>query len=287
MTFMLTTPETMAETTPETMARIDPDTHHWEPLIQRAFLEQLAECGTVRGACGPVGKSCSSAYRLRIAARGAALRLGWDAAVLIARAQLIDTLMERALHGQEEIVTRSDETTTRRRHDNRLAMAMLARLDRIADRPSEGASDEARIVAQDFEAFLDLVEAGGDGDAVRAFVAARAPAQPAAIEVPEQCELLEQTDGNITRQVAQMSVWFDDIEMEWRTSFPLPEGEDPEDYPSERDFGERDYWRATTEQEDLLQDAIKARADAALLDAAHHARRAWFAEADADGAAVI
>lgn len=47
---------------------------------------------------------------------------------------------------------------TRHRHDNRLAMSMLSRLDRMADSPPEGSDAAlARVVAQDFAAYLDLI----------------------------------------------------------------------------------------------------------------------------------
>ena len=46
----------------------------------------------------------------------------------------------------------------RHRHDNRLAMSMLARLDRMADAPAEGSDAAlARIVAQDFTAYCDMI----------------------------------------------------------------------------------------------------------------------------------
>ena len=112
---------------------IDPDTHYWTPQVQRAFLEALAVEGSVRRACQTAGKSWRTAYALRMQGRGAAFALGWDGAVLIARARLADELMERAIEGQEESMTRSGDTITRHKHDNRLAMSLNSRTWRVLE----------------------------------------------------------------------------------------------------------------------------------------------------------
>lgn len=146
----------------------------WTPARQRIFLETLAAAGMVGDACEEAGLSRRSAYNLRFHREGAAFRLGWDAAILIARARLADDLLARALEGQEDVITRDEFSgeVVRRRHDNRLAMSMLARLDRMADSPAEGTDAAlARIVSQDFAAYLDLVcpegadEESGAGEA--------------------------------------------------------------------------------------------------------------------------
>jgi len=154
----------------------------WSPARQRLFVETLAATGVVRAACDAAQISERSAYALRIRADGAAFRIGWDAAILIARARLADTLLARALLGQEEVMTREPDGTEvrRHRHDNRLAMSMLARLDRMADAPAEGTDAAlARIVAQDFAAFCDLLCPPHAHDA------APAPADAASAPLPE------------------------------------------------------------------------------------------------------
>ncbi|MBB4641960.1 hypothetical protein [Rhizorhapis suberifaciens] len=96
----------------------------------------------------------------RIRADGAAFRLGWDAAILIARARLADDLLARAIEGQQDVITRDEENgeIVRRRNDNRLAMSVLGRLDRMADAPAEGTDAAlARIAAQDIAAYLDMI----------------------------------------------------------------------------------------------------------------------------------
>ena len=79
------------------------------PARQRIFLETLAATGVVRAACEAVELSPRSAYNLRIRADGAAFRLGWDAAILIARARLADDLLARAIEGQQDVITRDEE----------------------------------------------------------------------------------------------------------------------------------------------------------------------------------
>ncbi|PVX30215.1 hypothetical protein [Sphingomonas pokkalii] len=148
----------------------------WTPAKQRQFLQMLAEGHTITNSCAALGMSTSSAYALRRSAAGAAFALGWQAALLLAREHLADRLLERAMHGSVDTITRPDGTTvTRQRHDNRLAMHMLSRLDRLAEEgcgPADHAA--ARLVAGEFEQFLALV--AGDGGAARAglFLARRA-----------------------------------------------------------------------------------------------------------------
>jgi len=147
----------------------------WTPDRQRAFLEAIAEGHTVGSACALVGMAPSSAYALRRRAAGAAFALGWRAANLIAREKVADTLLARAIDGQVETVTRADgETITRHRYDNRLASTMLARLDRFADKESgEATHQAARLVAAEFDGFLDLIDRDEGPARTGVFLAAR------------------------------------------------------------------------------------------------------------------
>lgn len=137
----------------------------WTPDRQRAFLSAIADGDTVERACRLVGLSVASAYAFRKRAAGAGFALGWRAANLLARDRVADQLMARALDGQVETVTRPDGSTiARHRYDNRTALTLLARLDRMveqapADPAAAASSHAARLIAQDFEAFLDLIEA--------------------------------------------------------------------------------------------------------------------------------
>jgi hypothetical protein len=147
----------------------------WTPDRQRAFLEAIAEGHTVGSACALVGMAPSSAYALRRRAAGAAFALGWRAANLLAREKVADTLLARAIDGQVETVTRADgETITRHRYDNRLASTMLARLDRFADKEAgEATHQAARLVAAEFDGFLDLIDRDEGPARTGVFLAAR------------------------------------------------------------------------------------------------------------------
>lgn len=130
----------------------------WTADRQRAFLEHLADGHTVGDACALVGLSPASAYALRRQARGQAFALGWRAALLVAREALADTFLARALNGQVDTYTRPDGAeVTRHRYDNRLGMTLLARLDRQAEGAGDADSCAARLVAGEFDAYLDCV----------------------------------------------------------------------------------------------------------------------------------
>ncbi|WP_288459944.1 hypothetical protein [uncultured Sphingomonas sp.] len=146
----------------------------WSAANQRLFLAAIAEGHGVDTACAQVGLSATSAYAFRRSAKGAAFALGWRAATLVARDVVADTLMVRALHGQVDTYTRADGVTvTRHRHDNRLAMTLLARLDRQVESAPDADVRAARLVAQEFDAFLDLVDGGGGPAQAGLFLARR------------------------------------------------------------------------------------------------------------------
>ena len=142
---------------PATPARYTQRSDGWTPDRQRGFLERIAEGATVDEASASVGLSSGAAYTLRRRAAGAAFALGWDAAKLVARPIVAETLFLRAIAGQTERVTRPDgEVIERHRYDNRLAMSLLNRLDRHAD-ATETANAATRMVAAEFDAFLDII----------------------------------------------------------------------------------------------------------------------------------
>jgi hypothetical protein len=82
-------------------------TYHWTPASQRAFLAHLAVEGSVRRAAAHVSMSPRAAYDLRYRREGMAFRMGWAAAILIARDRLSDDLIDRALHPITECYSRS------------------------------------------------------------------------------------------------------------------------------------------------------------------------------------
>jgi hypothetical protein len=151
------------------------------PERQVVFLDALARCGVAADAARAAGISRDTAYNLRNRAEGRAFALGWDAAMLMSRGRVSDELHSRALNGVVEKIYRNGELWgERHRHDNRLAMAVLTRLDRQCDGLGEGAAT-ARTIAGEWDQFLDIVEDGGDG--AGDFLASRAAkARPCAEE---------------------------------------------------------------------------------------------------------
>ncbi|MBB6425422.1 hypothetical protein [Sphingopyxis sp. JAI128] len=154
-----------------------PGSYHWTPKLQRAFLESLATTGSVKIASTSVGMSPRAAYDLRHKPQGAAFKLGWAAATLIARSRLADELLDRAIWGHDEMTTvmREEDRSLykRRRIESRLGLAMLARLDKMAEtRAQAGEEMLAQIIAGDWPGFLSLFDAAeaarGGAEAARA-----------------------------------------------------------------------------------------------------------------------
>jgi hypothetical protein len=238
------------------------DVKHWTPPVQRAFLESLAQTGSVQQACAQVQLTPSTVYRVRTAARGAALQLGWQAAILIARDRLVDDLMGRAVDGQTDTIIHDGQKTTRYRHENRVALSMLARLDKRADEALCNSGDAiiARVIAQDFNAYLDLIESGGTLAQAGLFIALRQPQIPQNSEAQEQCDLLAEQEAEEARmaeriaeindpemRAANLSVWDDDGDL--RTNFPPPPDFDGDE---EGEFGGDDYSRSLTAEEESV-----------------------------------
>ena len=135
----------------------------WTPDRIRIFIETLAECGVVENAARAAGISKQSAYALRKRAAGRGFHIAWNAAEHLARRRFSEEVMSRALHGYVEVVVRNGEVVEERhRYDNRLTMAVLARLDKnVVAQDDE--NRVARLVAEEFDQFVDLICAGGDG----------------------------------------------------------------------------------------------------------------------------
>jgi len=143
----------------------------WTPERQTIFLEALAACGVVADACRQAGLSAGGAYAFRNRRAGRAFATAWDAVLVHrARGRLSDELLSRSMNGWAEAVYHRGEIIgERQRFDNRLSMAVLTRLDRLAERVGER-DDLLRAVSEDLDDFLDCVDGGGDADA---FVEAR------------------------------------------------------------------------------------------------------------------
>ena len=167
--------------------------YHWTPALERAFVESLADTGSVTEACKSVSMS-RRAYDQKRRGCALAFRIGWDAAVLLARDVVADELLDRALAGQWTETIKDPETGKTRRfaQDRRLGLALLSRLDRMCDvQASEGTVHmAAQIVSQDFEAFLDLMVEDGEKSTsvtdVRAFLSLREEAWRLGDQLPRE-----------------------------------------------------------------------------------------------------
>lgn len=109
----------------------------WKPHVQRAFIEALAETGSVKAACRRVGRSDNGAYQLRRHPEAGEFRRAWDAALDLGVRRLEDAAMDRALYGTEETIHyHGEHVATRRRYNERLVMFMLR--NRAPERFAEG-----------------------------------------------------------------------------------------------------------------------------------------------------
>ncbi len=257
----------------------------WTPARQRLFLESLATHGLVRRAAAAAGMSHEAAYQLRHRYGGSLFQLGWDAALLLARAPLADQLMERAIDGQEDVTVRDDDgrTRTRSRHDNRLALSLLSRLDRFAD-DGHAAHADARIVAGAWDVFLDLVETAGDADALAAFLDARRPART---EASGPCQLRrgweeeEEEEGKPDPDQWLRDaylVWWSEAADEYVTNFPPPPGFSGRQNgdPAKAYAFNSDYERSLSALEAERHDELLTAQDDDIRDRSHKLRRRWF-----------
>ena len=116
----------------------------WTPERRTRFLDRLAQDGNVLAACALVGLSREAAFRLR--RREPLFARAWAAAQSLAREASAQVLGSRAIDGVEEDVWyRGEVVGTRRRYDNRLLLAHMARLDKLAEANPEAEADAARF----------------------------------------------------------------------------------------------------------------------------------------------
>ncbi|MEE4210403.1 MAG: hypothetical protein V2I43_14205 [Parvularcula sp.] len=98
----------------------------WTAARQRAFIEALADTGSVGAACKAVNMSQGGAYQLRRQKGAASFRAAWDAALDCGVRRLEDVAMERALNGVEEpFYVYGNHVGTRTRYNDRLLMFLL------------------------------------------------------------------------------------------------------------------------------------------------------------------
>jgi len=246
----------------------------WTPFARRLFLEVLAETGRVSRACEYAQLTPQSAYALR--ARDPLFAASWDAACELARAPLADALYERALDGVTETLTRDGEVVAERhRHDSRLSIAVLHRLDKRCDRAVELGSQHLPILRH-WDEWLTLVGRGEEQAAQALLDSAHAQSlrhhQLHQLPLGENPTEGEDEDDEID---VPERCWTDDStgEKVWMTSFPPPAGFDGyEKYK----WGAWGYERECTPEEAALLEADAAAAEAERRAKQGAEREAWF-----------
>ena len=143
----------------------------WNGPAMATFCRTLAETGIVTEACRACGKAAKSAYALR--QREPLFARAWESALSLARERLADDLLARSLKGSAEQIIR-DGCIWGERHsyDNKLAFAILRRLDRRAELgatfrtpPADRIPDPVPAVSGDWQMLLDALSEGRKEDA--------------------------------------------------------------------------------------------------------------------------
>src|SRR6185295_1098595 len=153
----------------------------WTGDKMATFLETLAETAVVAEACDQARMGLSGAYAHR--RRNPAFAAAWDAALTIARERLADTLLARSMEGNVEQIYRDGELIGERHLlDNRLGLAILRRLDRLAEMGIAVSTIGQRVTLRhnprhipachphpvDWLAALDALRSGDDAGVARA-----------------------------------------------------------------------------------------------------------------------
>lgn len=253
----------------------------WTPEKKRLFLERFAECGIIVEACEAAGMSAKSVYNLRD--RDPLFAAGLDAASVKARAPLADEAYSRARNGVVERIYKDGIVVAERhRYDNRLTMAVLARLDSRIDRAEEkGAAHLA--VAERWDEYLDALaeDRREDGLALLGPPAAPAPLAPATpLEGISRDRELHELHPDEEPEIGEdrHMIWEDDDG--WWTDYPRPEGFDGEE---EGSWGDYDYRRSLSPEEQAVVDsdieeeeAEEAESNAEALAIAEAQRDSYF-----------
>ncbi|WP_338446181.1 hypothetical protein V5F89_13680 [Pelagerythrobacter marensis] len=109
----------------------------WTDERQRAFIEALADTGSVEAACRAVNMSTVGAYHLRRQPGADSFRKAWEAALRLGVQKIEDVAMDRALNGVEvPVYSYGKLVGTRRAYNDRLLMFMLR--NRAPERFTEG-----------------------------------------------------------------------------------------------------------------------------------------------------
>ena len=122
----------------------------------RLFLERFAECGVILEACEAAGMSAEPSTTFATAILCSPP--GWTPPRPGARAPLADEAYSRARNGVVERIYKDEVIVAERhRYDNRLTMAVLARLNARIDRAEEKGAAHLLPLVKRWEEYLDAL----------------------------------------------------------------------------------------------------------------------------------
>jgi len=262
----------------------------WTGEKMATFCETLAETAVVADACDAARMGVSGAYAAR--RRNPVFAAAWDAALSIARERLADTLLARSMEGNVEQIYKDGELVGERHViDNRLGLAILRRLDRLAEtglalhsNPPAARAERSRSASPailpksqefDWERMVGALR-GDDLDEVARALALVKSHEVEEVEDPsnrppsaeDEDEALDLTDR----------CWRDEIDEIWMTDFPPPEGFTGwESRPYDDMDDDEPYKRTCTDEEAAILEADAAAERAAKRVDEEDLRDRWFA----------
>jgi len=195
----------------------------WTPQKQREFVEALADSGVVRHAAGRVGMTEQSVNRLRRRSDARSFDLACEAAQRFGARRLLSVAWERAIEGTpRRHYWRGELVGEDRVYDNRLLIHLLGRVQAQLE-----PSPQAAKVAEHWDEAMDAIEQGTPFSQVEALA-------------PRDCveEDLMRPDEN--------DLW-QEVDGEWWTRFPPPEGFDGIEDGA---LGDDDYRRTLSPDEE-------------------------------------
>ncbi len=258
----------------------------WTPEKKRLFLQRFAECGIIVEACEAAGMSARAVYNLRD--RDPLFAAGLDAACVKARGPLADEAYSRARNGVVERIYKDGVVVAEKhRYDNRLTMAVLARLDSRIDRAEEKGAAHLKLVER-WDDYLDAMSEDRREEGLALLAPPEPPAPPEPEPEPEpgpsgnagHRELHELHPGEEGGEEAGIdddghTVWED--EDGWWTDYPPPGGFDGEE---DGRYGDYQYRRSLSPAEQAVIDSDVAEEEAEEAEAMAETRA--IAEAQRD-----
>ncbi len=220
----------------------------WTPDRQRAFLENLAACGSVSAAARSVGMSRESAYALRRRAGARGFAQAWDAARVLAAEHLVEVAWDRALNGTiRPIWYHGEQVGEVRHHDSRLLLGLIAQNRALVERGGAGSAlasaPVVSAVLEDWDAALARVERGEalpDPGAEGASEQALPQPLPPAGGEQDVCRPgrhpsqrggpVAEPDETAELELGAYDTWWDEGAEQWLTNWPLPPEWDGEQF---------------------------------------------------------